>query len=122
MEIEIGKVTHFFNGISVAVIELTDTLKVGDTVHIKGATTDFVQKVESMEINHQKVKEAGYGESIGLKVKERVREGDKVYKVVEEAVKPELEAKERAGKAEKAEKAGAEKAEKRKRGRPKKKK
>jgi putative protease len=122
MEIEIGKVTHFFNGISVAVIELTDTLKVGDTVHIKGATTDFVQKVESMEINHQKVKEAGYGESIGLKVKERVREGDKVYKVVEEAVKPELEAKKRAGKAEKAEKAGAEKAEKRKRGRPKKKK
>jgi putative protease len=117
MEIEIGKVTHFFNGISVAVIELTDTLKVGDTVHIKGATTDFVQKVESMEINHQKVKEAGYGESIGLKVKERVREGDKVYKVVEEAAKPESEVKGRA-KTEKAEKAGAEKP---KRGRPKKK-
>jgi putative protease len=118
MEIEIGKVTHFFNGISVAVIELTDKLCVGDTVHIKGATTDFVQKVESMEINHQKVKEAGYGESIGLKVKERVREGDKVYKVVEEAAKPEPEVKGRAGKAEKAEKAGAEKP---KRGRPKKK-
>jgi putative protease len=118
MEIEIGKVTHFFNGISVAVIELTDKLSVGDTVHIKGATTDFVQKVESMEINHQKVKEAGYGESIGLKVKERVREGDKVYKVVEEAAKPELEVKGKAGKAEKAEKAGAEKP---KRGRPKKK-
>jgi len=107
MEIEIGKVTHFFNGISVAVIELIDKIAVGDTIHIKGATTDFVQKVESMEINHKKVEEAGYGDSIGLKVKERVREGDRVYKVVEEAV---TEAKEEPKPAAK------------KRGRPKKKK
>lgn len=84
MEVEIGKVAHFFTNIGVAVIELTDKIVTGDTIHIKGATTDFTQKVESMQINHAPVKEAKEGQSIGLKVKERVREGDKVYKVIEE--------------------------------------
>lgn len=77
----IGKVTHYFGKISVAVIELTDTLKVGDTIRIVGGETDFTQVVDSMEIEHKKVKEAKAGESIGLKVAQKVREGYKVYKV-----------------------------------------
>ncbi len=83
MEIEVGKVTHYFNKIGVAVIELKDKLKVGDKIHIKGATTDFTQVIESMQINHSPVQEAGYGQSIGLKVEDRVREGDIVYKIEE---------------------------------------
>ena len=81
----IGKVTHYFGKIGVAVIELTDTLQVGDKIRIiGGAETDFTQIVESMEVEHQKVQTAKAGESIGLKVKEKVREGYKVYKVIEE--------------------------------------
>ncbi|MCD6284175.1 hypothetical protein J7J12_02905 [bacterium] len=79
----IGKVTHYFNNISVAVIELKDTLKVGDVIHIKGATTDFTQEVESMQIEHENVDTAKKGQAIGLKVNEPVRENDDVYKVVE---------------------------------------
>ncbi len=80
----IGKVTHYFSKIGVAVIELQDTLKVGDTIRIVGGeATDFTQKVESMEVEHQKIKEAKAGDSIGLKVKEKVREGYKVYKIEE---------------------------------------
>ena len=80
-EKEIGKISHFFSHISVAVIELTDTLKVGDEIHIQGATSDFTQKVESMQIEHENVQEATAGQSIGLKVNDRVREGDDVFKV-----------------------------------------
>lgn len=80
-EKEIGKVTHFFTNINVAVIELSDTLKLGDKIHIKGATTDFEQIVDSMQIEHKNVEEAKKGDSIGLKVSDRVREGDKVFKV-----------------------------------------
>ncbi|RLG16898.1 translation elongation factor-like protein [Nanoarchaeota archaeon] len=78
---EVGRVTHFFNKISVAVVELNGTLRVGDNIRIKGKNTDFEQTVESMEIEHKPVEEAGPGDSIGLKVKERVREGDIVYKL-----------------------------------------
>ena len=78
----IGKVTHYFGNIEVAVIELEDTLTVGDTIRIAGgADTDFTQTVESMEIEHKKVKVAKAGDSIGLKVKEKIREGYKVYKL-----------------------------------------
>ncbi len=77
----IGKVTHYFGNIGVAVIELSDTLKVGDTIRIVGGETDFTQAVESMEVEHQKVEEAKTGESIGLRVEQKVREGYKVYKV-----------------------------------------
>jgi len=80
-EKEIGKISHFFSHISVAVIELTDTLKVGDQIHIQGATTDLTQNVDSMQIEHQGVQEATAGQSIGLKVNDRVREGDDVFKV-----------------------------------------
>ena len=82
-EKEIGEVTHYFNKIGVAVIKLTDNLKSGETIHIKGATTDFSQKVESMQIEHETIDEAKKGESIGLKVSKPVREKDKVYRVSE---------------------------------------
>lgn len=77
----IGKITHYFSKIGVAVIELSDTLKVGDTIRIIGGMTDFSQKVESMEIEHKKVKMAKKGESVGLKVSQKVREGYSVYKL-----------------------------------------
>jgi len=77
----IGKVTHYFSKIEVAVIELSDSLKVGDTIRIVGGVTDFNQTVESMEVEHKKVEEAKAGESIGLKVSQKVREGYKVFKL-----------------------------------------
>jgi len=78
--IEVGHITHFFPKISVAVIELKETLKAGDTIVIKGPTTDFEQKVDSMQIEHKSIPEAEAGQSIGLKVAARVRETDVVYK------------------------------------------
>ena len=80
-EKEVGKVTHYFTKIGVAVIELTDTLKAEQTIHIKGATTDFTQIVDSMQIEHETVPEAKKGESIGMKVKDHVREHDQVFVV-----------------------------------------
>jgi len=77
----IGKVSHYFSKIGVTVIELTDTLKVGDTIRIVGGETDFEQTVDSMEIEHQKVEKAKVGDSVGLKVNQKVREDYKVYKV-----------------------------------------
>jgi putative protease len=77
----IGKVTHYFTDIGVAVIELEDTLKVGDEISVEGATTNFTQKIESMQIEHKDVEEAKKGDSIGLKVVDKVREGDQVFKV-----------------------------------------
>jgi putative protease len=77
----VGKITHYFTKIEVGVIELSDELKVGDRISIEGATTNFQQTVNSMEIEHQSVERAGPGQSIGLKVDQRVREGDLVYKV-----------------------------------------
>lgn len=78
--VEVGRITHFFTKISVAVIELTAPLAVGDTIVIKGPTTDFEQVVESMQIEHENVQRAEVGQSIGLKVPQRVRENDMVYK------------------------------------------
>ncbi len=77
----VGKVTHYFTKIGVAIIELEGTMKVGDEISIEGATTNVVQKVDSMQIEHKNVKEAKKGESIGMKVADRVREGDLVFKV-----------------------------------------
>lgn len=82
MEEEIGHITHYFSKISVAVIEITSgTLKPGETVHIKGHTSDFTQVVDSLQQEHQAVPEAKKGGSYGMKVKEHVREGDKIFKV-----------------------------------------
>ena len=80
-EKEIGKITHFFDKIGVAVIELNSTLKVGDTIKIKGNTTDFEQDVDSMQVEHEQVDTAKKGDAIGIKVADRARPGDKVYLV-----------------------------------------
>ena len=80
-EEEIGKVSDFFAHPVVAGIELTGTLKVGDQIHIKGHTTDLEMAVNSMQINNADVTEAKRGDSVGVKVTERVRRGDTIYKV-----------------------------------------
>jgi putative protease len=79
---QIGSIRHYYSKIGVAVIDLTAKIAVGDTVRIKGVTTDFRQKVESMQIEHADVQNAGAGQSIGLKVTEKVREGDLAYKIL----------------------------------------
>jgi len=82
-EEEVGVVINYFSKVGVAAVKMTSgTLKVGDTTHIKGATTDFTQQIDSMEINKQKVTEVKEGDAVGIKVNERVRPGDKVYKVL----------------------------------------
>jgi len=82
-EIEVGKVSIFFAKPSVAAVEITSgTLTVGDSVRFKGATTNFDQRIESMEIDRKPVPNASAGQSVGIKVRERVRPHDKVYKLV----------------------------------------
>ena len=84
MEKEIGEVEDYFAHIGVVALRITNgTLKIGDAIHIKGAITDFTQTVESMEIEHKKVQEAKVGDSVGIKVKERVRRHDRIYKITE---------------------------------------
>ncbi|MEK7848446.1 MAG: translation elongation factor-like protein [Chloroflexota bacterium] len=83
VEEEIGKVSHFFAHVVVAGIELTAPLKVGESIHIKGHTTDLVLPVDSMQINNVNVPEAKPGDSIGIKVPDRVRPGDQVFRVTE---------------------------------------
>ncbi len=75
----VGKITHYFSKIGVAVIELSGELKIGDKISIEGATTDTKQTIDSMQIEHKPVQVAGKGQSIGLKVADRVREGDDVF-------------------------------------------
>jgi putative protease len=83
-EKKVGVIIKFFGKISVAAIQLTDDgLTVGDTIHIKGHTTDFTQKVGSMQIENESVEKADRGADIGIKVGDRVRENDEVYKVIE---------------------------------------
>jgi len=84
MEKHVGQIAHYFSRLGVAVLELRGGLKVGDVIHIRGHTTDFTQPVESMEIEHQKVQAVGPGAAVALKVVERVRRGDVVYKVTKE--------------------------------------
>ena len=78
-EKSLGKIDHFFDKISVATVELNAPIKVGDIIHVKGHTTDFVQKIDSMQIEHADVEKASRGEGIGFKVREKVRAGDMVY-------------------------------------------
>lgn len=78
----IGKIAHYYTKIEVAVIDLTETLSVGDEISIEGASTNFKQTIESMQIEHENIQTAKKGDSIGLKVKDRVREGDNVYKIM----------------------------------------
>ena len=80
--VEVGRVTHFYPKISVAIVELKASLNIGDKILIKGTTTNFEQTVESMQIEHKNIERAEAGQIIGLKVKERVRENDKVYRII----------------------------------------
>jgi len=82
--VRIGEVTHFFDKISVALLALTDTIRVGDTVHLLGRSTDFQQEVTSLQIEHQPVSEAGTGQEVAMKVKQRVHPRDAVFKITGE--------------------------------------
>ena len=82
-KIQVGKVIHYFPKIGVAIIQITDgCIKIGDEIHIKGHTSDFVQKVSSMQIEHENVEIAIPGHVVALKVKESVMENDLVYKEI----------------------------------------
>ncbi len=81
-EVELGKVTHYFSKIGVAAIEITSgSLSVGDTIHVKGHTTDFTQSVDSIQLDNQSVPSATVGQPVGIKVKDHARQHDVVYKV-----------------------------------------
>lgn len=80
-ETEVGKIFSYFNNIGVAAIKLTKGLKKGDTIHIKGHTTDIKQKATSIQVDNKVVASGKKGDELGIKVKDRVRPGDKVYKV-----------------------------------------
>ncbi len=85
MEEEIGRISHYFSKINVGVIELTTgALKVGETIHIKGHTSDFIQKIESLQVEHKPVESIKKGESAGFKAECPVREHDLVFKVTGE--------------------------------------
>jgi hypothetical protein len=77
---EIGTIIHFFSKISVAIIELTKPLSVGDQILIKGPSTDFEMTVNSMQVEHQSIQQAEAGQSIGLKLTQQAKERDVVYK------------------------------------------
>ena len=77
--VKIGNVVNYLSRKEVAVVELVDKLKIGDIIRVKGATTDFSQKVESIQIYGVKVEEAGAGDSVGILVDYRVRKGDEIF-------------------------------------------
>jgi putative protease len=88
MELEIGRVTHYYNHINVAVLKLDENLKLGDLIHILGHSTDFIQRVTSMEVEHHTTLWVKPGDDVAVKVVEPVREHDIVYRVVEESLEP----------------------------------
>jgi translation initiation factor IF-2 len=75
----IGEVTHFFNNIGVAIVKFSKAVSVGDTIHFKGATTDFTHKIDSMQFDHEEIDKAKKGQEVGIKVGDRVRVGDQVF-------------------------------------------
>lgn len=77
----VGKVSHYFTNIGVAVVDLEAPLNAGDLIKIEGSTTDILQTVESMQVEHRQVAAAKKGDSVGMKVKDRVRGGDNVYRM-----------------------------------------
>lgn len=84
-EIEVGRVVDYFGKVGVASIEITaEEIKIGDTLHFKGHTTDFNQAIDSMEIEHEQVEKVNIGANVGIKVNNRVRNRDKVYRIVED--------------------------------------
>lgn len=81
-EKEIGIITHYFGHVNVGIIKLSDSVKAGEKIHIKGHTTDITQDIDSMQIEHVNVPEAKSGDSVGIKVTTKVHPNDKVYKVI----------------------------------------
>ena len=81
VEEEIGIIANYFSKINVAIVDLTAPLSIGEKILIKGSTTNFEQTIDSMQIEHQNIEKAESGQSIGLKVVDIVRKGDKVYKI-----------------------------------------
>ena len=79
METLVGTITHYYKSIGVAAVEVSDSLEVGSTVHIKGHTTDFEQKVDDMQYDHKDVTQAEADQEVGVLVKKKVREGDEVF-------------------------------------------
>ena len=88
MEVEIGRVTHYYNHLQVAVLKLSAELKVGDRIHILGHSTDFMQRVTSLEVSHHSVTGVHPGEDVALRVIEPVREHDVIYRVPESEFVP----------------------------------
>lgn len=82
-EKKIGVVEHFFDKVSVAAIKVTAALKVGETIHIKGPSTDFKEKVTSMQINRVPIEKAKKGDDLGIKISKPVRPNDEVFLVKE---------------------------------------
>lgn len=79
---EIGIVEHYYDKIGVAVVKLSDSVRVGENVSIEGKETNFSQNISSMQIEHKEVESAKAGDAIGMKVEQRVREGDRIYRLV----------------------------------------
>lgn len=88
MEVEIGKVTHYYNHLGVAVLELVEGVKLGDRIHFIGHSTDFTQRVTSMEVEHHTVLWVKPGDNMAIKVTQPVHVHDIVYRIVEEEMEP----------------------------------
>lgn len=88
MEVEIGTITHYYSHLNVAVLDLKDHLQVSETIHVLGHTTDFIQKVTSMEVDHHHMVVVNPGDNVALKVIEPVRVHDTIYRVTQEALEP----------------------------------
>ncbi len=80
-EEKVGVVSHYFNHVGVAAVVLDAGLSVGDTIHVKGHSTDFTQTVDSIQIEHRNLSQAKKGDDVGIKVRDHVREHDVLYKV-----------------------------------------
>jgi putative protease len=78
----VGKISHYYGKIGVAVVEVEDDINVGDTISIEGVATNLRQTIDSMQIEHKNIKKAKKGDSVGLRVTDKVRENDNVYKII----------------------------------------
>lgn len=88
MEVEIGRVVHYYDHLSVGVLSLTESLKLGDRIHIIGHSSDFTQRVTSMEVEHHSILWVKPGDNVAVKLIQPVHEHDIVYRVVEETLEP----------------------------------
>lgn len=80
MEEQVGKIIHYYDRIGVGVVRLEGDLRLGDTIHVKGKVSDFEQTVASMQVEHKNVETGRKGEEVAIKLNERAKEGDPVYK------------------------------------------